>query len=40
MTPILFPLAVVAGMIASTPNYIDWPDQMMPGLIVPIVFSP
>jgi hypothetical protein len=30
----------VSGMIAWTPNCIDCPDQKIPGLIVPTVFSP
>ena len=40
MTPTFLPVARVAGMIASIPNWICWPDQMMPGLIVPMVCSP
>ena len=40
MTPTFLPVARVTGMIASIPNWICWPDQMMPGLIVPTVCSP
>src|SRR5712691_6636603 len=39
-TPTFFPLRVLIGMVASRPNWRYFPNQMSPGLTVPVVWPP